>query len=194
MRGGSLSISLIWKILFYGWTASEIYIAIATRTRQTGGKVRDRGSMLILWMAIVGSITAAEFARNLTSFTIFPGSHVLLLIAIPLIVAGLVVRWVAIFSLGKAFSANVAIRDAQSLYRSGLYSAVRHPSYSGLLIIFLAIALAERNWLSAAIVLIFPAAALIYRIHVEEAALHAAFGAEYADYSRTTKRLIPGIY
>jgi protein-S-isoprenylcysteine O-methyltransferase Ste14 len=38
-----------------------------------------------------------------------------------------------------------------------------------------------------------PLAALLYRIHVEEAALRNAFD-EYDDYSRTTKRLIPGIY
>ena len=37
-------------------------------------------------------------------------------------------------------------------------------------------------------------AALLYRIHVEEAALTGAFGQEYVEYSRTTKRLIPGIY
>ncbi len=192
-----MSISLVWSVLLYGWTASEIYIAIATRTRRSGGKVHDRGSMLILWIAIVGSITAAEFVRNLPQFNIFaifPGFHGLRLIAIPIFIAGLVVRWVAIFSLGKAFSANVAIRDTQSLYRSGLYSVVRHPSYSGMLIIFLAIALADRNWLSAALVLVFPAAALLYRIHVEETALSGAFGAQYADYSRTTKRLIPGVY
>jgi protein-S-isoprenylcysteine O-methyltransferase Ste14 len=37
-------------------------------------------------------------------------------------------------------------------------------------------------------------AALLYRIHVEEQALHGAFGEEYAEYSRVTKRLIPGVY
>ncbi len=36
--------------------------------------------------------------------------------------------------------------------------------------------------------------ALLYRIHVEEIALRQAFGAEYEDYSRTTKRLFPFIY
>jgi protein-S-isoprenylcysteine O-methyltransferase Ste14 len=29
---------------------------------------------------------------------------------------------------------------------------------------------------------------------VEEAALRRAFGDEYVEYSRTTKRLVPGIY
>jgi hypothetical protein len=55
-----LSISLIWQILFYGWTASEIYIAIATRTRKGGGKRLDRGSMAILWVTIVAAITAGS--------------------------------------------------------------------------------------------------------------------------------------
>jgi protein-S-isoprenylcysteine O-methyltransferase Ste14 len=41
---------------------------------------------------------------------------------------------------------------------------------------------------------VLPAAALLYRIHVEEAALTGAFGAEYVEYSRRVKRLIPGIY
>ena len=108
--------------------------------------------------------------------------------------AGLVVRWTAIFSLGKAFSVNVAIRDGQTLYRSGLYSLVRHPSYSGMLICFVAIAIVQQNWISAALVLIFPTAALLYRIHVEERALNEAFGAQYAEYSKATMRLIPGVY
>jgi protein-S-isoprenylcysteine O-methyltransferase Ste14 len=37
-------------------------------------------------------------------------------------------------------------------------------------------------------------AALLYRIHVEEALLRKAFGEEYVEYSRATKRLFPGIY
>ena len=65
--------------------------------------------------------------------------------------------------------------------------------HSGLLLVFLAIALHERNWLAAAAMLP-PVAALLYRIHIEEAALHDAFSAQYAAYSKTTKRLIPGIY
>jgi protein-S-isoprenylcysteine O-methyltransferase Ste14 len=150
--------------------------------------------MLIFWVAIVGSITAAEFVRKMTSFPMFPGFRDLPLVGVLLMVVGLAIRWTAFISLGKAFSANVAIRDTQSLYRSGIYSVVRHPSYTGLLIIFLAIAVGERNWLSAAIVLVFPTAALLYRIHVEEAALRHAFGAQYADYSKTTKRLFPGIF
>ncbi len=60
--------------------------------------------------------------------------------------------------------------------------------------IFTAIGMRVANWTSLAIMLVFPMAALLYRIHVEEAALTEAFGGEYAEYSKATKRLIPWIY
>jgi protein-S-isoprenylcysteine O-methyltransferase Ste14 len=189
-----LSISLLWQILLYGWTASEIYIAIATRTRRGGGKRLDRGSMAIMWVTIVVSITAAEWIASRATPNIFGGTHWLKVAAIAVLITGLAIRWTAILSLGKAFSANVAIRENQTIYQSGLYRFVRHPSYSGLWLVFLAIAIHERNWLAAVVMIAPTTAALFYRIHVEEAALHQAFGAKYAAYSSATKRLIPGIF
>ncbi|MGO9337563.1 MAG: methyltransferase family protein [Terracidiphilus sp.] len=189
-----MNISLLWRVLFYGWTASEIYIAIATRTRRGGGQRRDRGSMAILWVTIVASITAAEWIAGATKPNMFGGAHWLRIAAVVVMIAGIVVRWTAILSLGKAFSANVAIRDSQTVYRKGLYRFVRHPSYSGMLLIFVAIALHERNWFAAAAVTVPTTLALLYRIHVEEAALNQAFGEQYASYCSATKRLIPGIY
>jgi protein-S-isoprenylcysteine O-methyltransferase Ste14 len=192
--GGALNISILWRILFYAWIASEIYIAIATRTRQDGGRLHDRGSMAILWVTIVAANTAAEWIGDVAPDNMFGGAHWLKIAAVIVLSAGLVIRWTAILSLGKAFSANVAIRETQTLYRSGLYRLVRHPSYSGLVLVFVAIALHNRNWLAAAVVTLPTTAALLYRIHVEEAALNQAFGAQYEAYSATTKRLIPGIY
>lgn len=189
-----MSISLLWRILFYGWTASEIYIAVATRTRKGGGKRSDRGSMAVLWLTIVASVTAAEWIGGAATPNMFGGVHWLRTAAVILIITAIVIRWTAILSLGKAFSANVAIRDSQTVHRKGLYKFVRHPSYSGLLLVFVAIALHERNWLAAAVVTVPPTLALLYRIHVEEQALRKAFGEQYESYSRTTKRLIPGIY
>jgi protein-S-isoprenylcysteine O-methyltransferase Ste14 len=107
---------------------------------------------------------------------------------------GLALRWAAILTLGKAFSVNVAIHHDQQVMRSGVFRYLRHPSYTGMMLIFLALGLHMGNWVSLVLVLLPPLAALLYRIHVEEAALNRAFGADYADYSRSTSRLIPGIY
>lgn len=189
-----MDISLLWHILLYGWTASEIILAVATRTRKRGGKVRDKGSMLLMWATIISAITAAEFISHMAPAMTMGGAHWLKLTAVVVLIAGVMVRWTAILSLGKAFSANVAIRPAQAIYQSGLYRYLRHPSYTGLLLVFVAIALYERNWLAAAVVLLPTISAVLYRIHVEEEALRDAFGAEYATYCKTTWRLIPGIY
>jgi len=84
--------------------------------------------------------------------------------------------------------------DGDPHARQGVHSIVRHPSYVGMLIIFFAIGVHSRNWLGLAVVMVPTTPALLYRIHVDEIALRDAFGEEYADYGKSTKRLIPGIY
>jgi protein-S-isoprenylcysteine O-methyltransferase len=178
----------------WGWPASEVLLAVTTHTRKSGGSLRDRGSVFVVWGTIFGSMMAAGWMTAWVPKTNFAISLWVAYAATALMIAGLIIRWTAILSLGKAFSVNVAIRAGQTLYRSGLYRTVRHPSYSGMLVCFIAIAVIERNWISAALVLIFPTAALLYRIQVEERALNEAFGAQYAEYSKATMRLIPGLY
>lgn len=181
--------------LFYLWICFEVVIAIATRTWRSQGKGHDRGTQLILWVVIWVSFTAAGWVEPLVPNMDFhlPGLP-LRIASVVLLAAGLAIRITAIVTLGRSFSANVAIRSSQTIQRKGLYRVVRHPSYLGLEIIFLAAGLHVHNWVSLAIILVPPTAALIYRMHVEEAALLGAFGSDYADYMKTTKRLIPGVY
>jgi len=80
------------------------------------------------------------------------------------------------------------------MMRSGLYRVVRHPSYLGLLMVFVAIGIHSRNLIGFVVAVVPTTAALIYRIQVEEQALQEAFGEEYAQYSQVTKRLVPGVY
>jgi protein-S-isoprenylcysteine O-methyltransferase Ste14 len=189
-----VNLSLLWRVLIWGWLASEIAIGLATRTKRSSGKVRDRGTLAILWIVIFASITACEWIADRSTPNMFGGARWLRSLGDALMIVGLAVRWTAILTLGKSFSSNVAIQESQTIQRAGLYRIVRHPSYLGMLIIFLAIGVHSRNWLALAVVLVPTTAALLYRIHVEEIELHDAFGAEYAEYSQSTKRLIPGIY
>ena len=182
-----------WGILLWGWLGLEIVIAIATRTRRSQGSLHDRGSQWLIWAAIVFSFFAIGWAA-VPGLEMPFSHHTLRIVALVVVATGLVVRIVAIATLGKAFSANVAIRSTQTLQRSGLYSWVRHPSYLGMELIFLAVGVWSHNWGSLAVMILLPTAAVLYRIHVEEIALRSAFGAEYEEYAKTTKRLIPGVY
>ncbi|HEY1805308.1 MAG TPA: hypothetical protein VGG45_12615, partial [Terracidiphilus sp.] len=114
-----MSISLLWQIVYYAWFASELAIAIVTRTGKSGGKRQDRGTMAILWVTIVGSITAGEWLAAVSARNMFGGAPWVITAALVIMVIGLAIRWTAVISLGKAFSANVAIRPSQTVYRSG---------------------------------------------------------------------------
>ncbi len=189
-----MTLPVVWLVLVYGWVASEIFIGISTRTKRKNGNVRDRGSLLVLWIGITLGVTASSMIGQTGPPNMSGGAYWSKLASAILMVVGLGIRWMAVFNLGKSFSSNVAIQEKQKLTTSGLFGIVRHPSYLGLLLVFLAVALHSDNWLGFAAALVPTTAALLYRIHVEEVALMAAFGEQYAAYCRRTKRLIPGLY
>lgn len=111
-----------------------------------------------------------------------------------LLVAGVAIRWTAIYTLGKYFTSTVVIRDDHKLIRAGLYKHLRHPAYTGTLVAHLGLGLSFSNWFSVSLSFVPYLVAAAYRIHIEEQALSEAFGEEYLDYSRNTKRLIPMLY
>jgi protein-S-isoprenylcysteine O-methyltransferase Ste14 len=189
-----MTLSELWQVLFWGWFASEAILGVATRTKRSTGNVRDRGSLVILWIVIVTAVTVSRWIGESGPRNMFGGAHWLKGAALVVMVAGLAIRWTAIVSLGKSFSSNVAIQDSQKIKKNGMYRFIRHPSYLGLLLVFLAVGAHSRNWIALAVALVPTTAAMLYRIHVEEGALTTAFGEKYIAYSRDTKRLVPGLY
>lgn len=111
-----------------------------------------------------------------------------------LLVAGVAVRWRAIYTLGKFFTGTVLIREDHRLLRTGIYRHVRHPGYTGTLLAHLGLGLSFTNWFSLGLSTVPYAAAAAYRIRVEERALREAFGDEYESYASSTSRLIPKVF
>src|SRR5260370_42385161 len=66
--------AILWTSFYWAWVASEVVIAVATRTGKSGGKIRDRGSQLILWIVIVISVTACEWLRRIMAANLFGGA------------------------------------------------------------------------------------------------------------------------
>jgi protein-S-isoprenylcysteine O-methyltransferase Ste14 len=97
-------------------------------------------------------------------------------------------------TLGANYSGHVATKAGQTLVQSGPYRFIRHPAYAGYLLMALGISLgyASLAGLGALLVLLLPS--LIYRISLEDKLLGKHFGADYHQYARVTKRLIPGIW
>lgn len=189
-----MTLAQIFTAFYWFWIASELLLQLLARTSRNRGAIRDRGSLLALLVVIFLSVSMALNYPGARAH-LLPGPRIAIQsIALLLMFSGFVLRWTAIVMLRRWFSTNVAIRSDQTLHTSGLYRWVRHPSYAGMLLVFLGFGLYLRNWVSLLIMLVFPTMALLYRIHVEEIALMGAFGEQYADYRRTARRLIPGIY
>lgn len=111
-----------------------------------------------------------------------------------LIACGLLIRWVAISTLGNAFTLQITINKNQHLKTTGIYRYVRHPSYTGLLLYYLGLGLIMENGVSLCLLIFFPLIAVVNRIHTEEQVLIQHFNEQYKTYQKKSWRLFPKIY
>ena len=176
------------------WIVSEIVLAILKRCQSKDPNNHDRFSQLLLWLTIISCVFAGIFVRIKGIGYIPLKSHALMLMGLVLIILGLAIRWIAIFTLRRYFTVNVAIVNDHKIIKSGLYKYIRHPSYTGTLLSFLGLGLAFSNWLSIAIIFIPILIAFLHRINIEERVLVQTFGDEYLNYVKSTKRLVPRVY
>lgn len=185
---------IFWLSLGFLWIVGEIALVVSTRKRRGAGPDRNRRSDLLLWLIISGTVTGAvilELSRAWPLGIPEPDRHV---VALCLFAFGLYLRFYSVLRLGPWFTTRVMVQDGHTLITDGPYRWIRHPSYTGLLTSLIAAGIAMSDGLALLILSIPNAAALIYRIGIEEAALRERFGATYESYARRTKRLIPGLY
>ena len=94
--------------------------------------------------------------------------------------------------LGRNWSATVTVKQDHELIRTGPYSIVRHPIYTGVLFAFIGTALAIGQWRGVlAVVIVF--VAFWRKLRLEERWMSETFGEEYRRYRARTKALIPFI-
>jgi protein-S-isoprenylcysteine O-methyltransferase Ste14 len=168
--------------------------ALFTRGNLSPGEREDRGNRWVLiafgLLGLLAGYLPAYTDRR--EFWIIDGDTIRWL-GVLLFAAGGALRLWPVFVLGHRFSGLVAIQPGHQLVTSGVYRAIRHPSYLGLLVNALGWALAFRSAVGILLTaLLLPP--LLARIRAEERLLRAQFGREYDAYCRRTARLLPGIY
>lgn len=165
----------------------------AARHKVVPVKERDRASLKIL-MAATLAVPAGVAVGFTEGGRVEAGRALLEIVGVAMMLAGIGVRWAAVYTLGRYFTRTVTLLEGHRIVRRGLYRHLRHPSYAGYLLGNLGLGVAFSNWLSTLIIFAPILAASLYRIRVEEGALLENFGEEYFDYARSTKRLIPKVY
>jgi protein-S-isoprenylcysteine O-methyltransferase len=181
---------IFWALVGVFWISEWLFNAWLRPGREDRMEDHGSGGWLVLAFPLAwGSAVALHGVREAafgTAATFGAGLAVML--------AGQILRWWSIATLGRFFTTYVAIRSGHRLIETGPYRLVRHPSYTAILLVHIGAALCIGNALSA-IALIVPVwLALANRIRVEERALVEGLGPEYREYMARTKRLVPGVY
>ncbi len=176
-----------------------LIIATPVMTACTSGRDRGVGSKRDVWWFFPALVFHSLFTclvmpymdvRNLWTL---PGGDITRWVGLALFAAGVFLRLGAMLALGRRFASVIAVQEGHTLYTGGLYSAIRHPSYLGILFMDLGFAGVFRSALALALMpLVFVMFAR--RMDVEERFLVDRFGDEYEGYRTRSARLWPGVY
>ena len=162
---------------------------ITTSKNQDSAKNADQNSFTIISLATLVSV-AVGIAVRLTNLGTWRG--VFQWAGLVVIVLGAILRAWALLNLGRFFSRTVQIKPDHKIITSGPYRWIRHPAYTGMILIYTGFIMAIGSWLGALLTFLIITASLYYRIRIEEKALIASLGDEYLKYKKQTWFLFPG--
>lgn len=174
-------------VTFVAWLSVEATLALRDRVRGKGSTARDKGTRITLVVGWAVAFIAATWVSG------HPGGwH--LITGLLLMWAGLAIRIWSVLTLGAEFRTTVEVDVGQTLVDTGPYRFVRHPSYTGILLLAVGYGLVLNSWLSLVILLVVPLATTLRRITVEEETMAEVLGDPYQAYKQRTKRLFPGLW
>lgn len=144
---------------------------------------------------------AIQFALLLLVFMVAPlvgptwsgiAADLTWIVGVAAVVAGIVMLAAGAIALGGSLTPFPRPRDDAAFVQHGIYGAVRHPLYGGLVLLALGWSLV---WASAAAVVVslLLAGFLVLKSHREEAWLRERYPT-YTAYAVRTRRLIPWLY
>jgi protein-S-isoprenylcysteine O-methyltransferase Ste14 len=178
-------------VLLFGFTAAIGALNHRlTRTRQEAP--HDRSSMW-LGMAHSGSLLSAAVFPWL-GWGLLPVGEAFAWLGIVLLVAGFSLQGVAMITLRALYSLSLDAHVEQHVVTRGPYRFVRHPGYLAQLVFWFGLALATRNALVIAVVVLADLFVYLHRSRVEERLLLGTVGEAYRAYAARTRRLLPGIW
>jgi protein-S-isoprenylcysteine O-methyltransferase Ste14 len=175
------------------WLLGEFIGGSLIPDRKRGGGSPGGMNRALNVFTVIADIAVYIIALNLAAnkIAMLPGwtSY----IGISLMILGIVVRQWAIAVLGRYFSGATGVLQDHKVVEAGPYRIVRHPSFTGVLLILAGIGLALQSWGAALTNMAIFGLVYGYRILAEEKALRSKLGDDYARYMKRTKRLIPFI-
>ena len=181
-------IKVIWLIVLVQWTLSAVF------AKRREGPRHALIDLLLYWLPLIVALLLlgpgewyghSWLRENFVAHTDRVG-----MIALAIAVAGGFVACWSRYVLGRNWSLTVQRKQGHQLVQHGPYSIIRHPIYTGLLLLFTGNALIVGDY-RAILAVVIVLLSFWLKIRNEETLMAATFGAEYDTYRRRTKALVP---
>jgi protein-S-isoprenylcysteine O-methyltransferase Ste14 len=186
-----LLVVMAWALLefvkFLTVQEAQDWRAGATRSRAPGFWVASAACVIAweTWLYLAPAIVPAAAIR--------PGA-LAFSAGLVFFLAGLGLRGWSFAALGRYSTYGIVVSPAQPVVATGPYRWLRHPSYTGGLLICGGAGLASANWAGVAAMTLLPLAVTVWRIHLEEHALLTGLGERYRAYACDRRRLVPLVW
>jgi protein-S-isoprenylcysteine O-methyltransferase Ste14 len=197
-------------ILFIGWasyyTLHSLLAHQATKEyfKKVFGNYNRFYRLIFNTISIIGLISLLWFQFLIPSKSFMDENNLLQLAGIATMLLGIIVLLAAFASFNKSEFIGIEQltetpmettidKDPHQLVKTGMYRYVRHPLYFGLIIILLGAVVYFQNYST----LVFVITSILYLpigVSLEEKKLIAEFGAQYLQYKKEVKMLIPYIF
>lgn len=140
------------------------------------------------WVFVAVQVVLLVALVLVPSGTAWPMPTWLSVVRLVLVVAGLAVVVVAALNLGRSLTPT-PVPNEGGLRTDGLYRYVRHPIYTGVLLVVVGLTVGTRQWWGLALGLV-TVAFFTVKARWEEARLAEAYPG-YAAYAAATPRFVP---
>jgi protein-S-isoprenylcysteine O-methyltransferase Ste14 len=176
-----------WVIFLLFWIISAFFTKPSVERPMSRVEIPIRIALLI---GIFLFLTRRGSAIRLAAL---PPTPVRSAIGVGLCVLGLLLALWARVTLGRNWSARVTFKKDHELIRTGPYALVRHPIYTGLLLMFVG-TITDLGRIEGVIFIAVATAGLWIKLRAEERLMTAHFPTEYPAYKAHTKALIPFVF
>ena len=175
------------------WGAWLLYwVLTAFSAKRTVERGSFFGYRLVTGAGVLVVVIAGRLLHDSSATQLWRSSLPVALLSDLIVLAGAAVMVWARLTLGRNWSAEVSLKQDHELIESGPYAHVRHPIYSGLLLMCLGTAIFYGRALGFGLLLAL-AAGLWWKARGEEQMMSRHFPDAYADYSSRVHAIIPHV-
>lgn len=162
----------------------------ARRVPAGPAQVRSWNPPAALRVALLGMLLAGMVWLEVASGGRVAFHPVLAIAGLGLVAAGLALHLHARRTLGRHWSAVVAVRDDHRLVTEGAYRVVRHPLYLAIVLLAVGTLLAHPS-LAVLCAAVGVGAGVAVKVRLEDRVLHEALGATWERYAERVPALLP---